>query len=137
MSESENTTIIRGIYDSFLKGDIPGLLGALDDGIEWHVPVIDNVPFSGSISGRANVEQFFKTLSDDQEPVKFDPREFIAQGDRVVVLGDYTWHVKSTDKNFGGDWAHVWSLRDGKPTSFKEYADTHAAALAHQKTMAA
>ena len=137
MSERDNTSIVKGIYDTFLKGDIPGLVDSFHDDIEWHLPEIENVPYSGSIKGRSNVEKFFQTLAEDQQVVNFDPREFIASGDRVVVLGDYTWHVIPTDKDFSGNWVHVWTVKEGKAVSFREYTDTYAVSIAHQKSMAA
>jgi hypothetical protein len=45
--------------------------------------------------------QFFVSLVDTQEVQHFDPREFIAQGDKVVALGHYAWLVKSTGREFG------------------------------------
>jgi len=56
--------------------------------------------------------QFFESLVDTQEVQHFDPREFIAQGDKVVALGHYAWLVKSTGREFGGDFAHVFTVHN-------------------------
>ena len=53
-------------------------------------------------------------------------REFVAQGDKVVVLGHYVWHVKATGKEWESDFVHALSVRDGKMTRFQEYTDTAA-----------
>ncbi len=61
----------------------------------------------------------------------FEPREFFAQDDTVVVLGHYRFRVKTTGIAYDTDWAMVWKLRDGKVVRFDIHDDsaTEAAAL--------
>jgi ketosteroid isomerase-like protein len=56
---------------------------------------------------------------DAQEVQHFEPREFIADGDKVVALGHYAWHVKATGREFGDDFAHVFTLCNGKVIRFQ------------------
>ena len=65
------------------------------------------------------------------------PREFVAQGDKVVSLGHYRWRVKSTGQEYSSDFAHVFTVSDGKITGFQEYTDTASAARAYQRSAAA
>lgn len=132
MSEKENTQLVMQAYDKFKAGDIPGLLDLFADDIEWVLDKVENVPFSGARRGKDQVEQFFSMLSESQHPLQFEPREFIAQDDRVVALGHYAWSVKPTDRTFESDWAEVFTVRNGKITSFREYADTAAAEAAYK-----
>jgi len=137
MSERENTAVVRRAYETFKGGDIPSLLDLFSDDISWQLPEIENVPFSGKRQGREQVGQFFATLADAQEVKRFEPREFIAEGDKVVALGHYGWRAKATGREYEGEWAHVWTVRDGKLAGFHEYTDTAAAARAYQKAQAA
>jgi ketosteroid isomerase-like protein len=88
---------------------------------------MENVSFSGGRNGRERVGGFFNDLADSQESVSFEPREFVAQGDKVIALGTYRWRVKKTGREYGGDWAHVFTVRDGKIAGFHEYMDSAAA----------
>jgi ketosteroid isomerase-like protein len=54
-------------------------------------------------------------------------------GDKVVALGHYAWRVKSTGREFGGDFAHVFTMYNGKVKRFHEYMDTAAASAAHRR----
>jgi ketosteroid isomerase-like protein len=45
---------------------------------------------------------------------RFETKEFIAPGDRVVVIGDGTEKVKATGRAVEFQFAHVFSVRDGK-----------------------
>ncbi|MGH9966379.1 MAG: nuclear transport factor 2 family protein [Pyrinomonadaceae bacterium] len=137
MSEQENTKLVQQIYENFKSGDIEALLNLLSNDIEWQLPEIENVPFAGKRRGQEQIGQFFESLVDTQEVQHFEPREFIADGDKVVALGHYAWLVRSTGRQFGGDFAHVFTVRDGKVARFHEYMDTAAAAAAHRKDRSA
>jgi uncharacterized protein len=133
----QNKEIVRQAYENFKSGNIESLLGQLSDTVEWQLAEIENVPFAGKRSGREEVGQFFSLLAEDQEVLQFEPQEFVAEGEKVVALGQYSWRVKSTGREYGGQWAHVFTIRDGKITGFNEYMDTAAAAAAHQKALTA
>ena len=136
MSE-QNKAIVKQAYENFKTGNIEALLNLMSDDIFWTLPEMENVPFSGKRTGRASVAEFFATVGASQESLRFEPREFIAEGDRVVSLGNYEWRVKATSREFSGDFAHVWTIRDGKAVAFHEYTDTAACADAYRKAMSA
>jgi uncharacterized protein len=132
MNEQENTRVVKQAYDRFKSGDIPGLMNLFSDDIEWILDRSEYVPFTGTRHGKSEVGQFFSSLGESQHPLQFEPQEFIAQGDKVVALGHYTWTVKQTDRIFESDWAEVFTVHDGKITRFREYADTAAAERAYK-----
>jgi hypothetical protein len=61
-----------------------------------------------------------------------EPPEFIAQGDRVLVVGFATGRVKATNRTFKDDWVFDVTVRDGKVTKIREYIDTQALARASE-----
>jgi ketosteroid isomerase-like protein len=132
MSQQENISLVKRCYDDFLKGDIQHLLSLFADDIEWELPAMENIPFSGKRQGRDQVAEFFKSLNDMQSAKQFEPREFIAQGDKVVVLGHYAWAVKSIGSQFESDWSHIFTIRDDKVTRFREFFDSHVAEAAYR-----
>jgi len=137
MSENTNTQIVQDAYQKFGTGDIPGLLTLLSENIEWTVPEIENAPFAGTSEGVQAVAEFFKELSAAEDITRFEPLEFIAQNNRVVVLGVSAVTVRETGRTYETEWVHVFSVRDGKITEFAEYFDNAAATRAFQKTAAA
>ena len=132
MSEQDTVEVVRRAYENFKAGDIGALMGQMSEDVDWRLPKIEGVPFSGERRGRGQVSEFFTTLADSQDSVSFEPREFVAQGDKVVALGSYSWGVKRTGREFGGEWAHVFTVRGGKVVGFQEYTDTGAVAGAYR-----
>jgi ketosteroid isomerase-like protein len=137
MSEQENIKLAEQAYANFKAGDIESLLSLFSDDIQWQLPDIDNVPFAGRRRGRSEVAGFFTTLADAQDGLEFEPAEFIAQGDKVVSLGRYRWRAKASGREYGAEWAHVFTVRGGKIVGFHEYTDTAAVASAFQKALTA
>ena len=132
MSDQDNTNVARKAYENFKTGNIEALLGQMSEDVDWRLPDIEGVPFAGARRGAGQVGEFFSTLADVQDVLSFEPREFVAQGDKVVALGTYRWRVKKNGREYGGDWAHVFTVRDGKIVAFHEYMDTAAAAGAYK-----
>jgi len=131
MNEQENTRLVQQAYQSVKTGDIQAFLNSLAGDIHWQLPEMENVPFAGEWQGRDQVGRFLNKVFEVQDIVEFEPEEFIAQGDKVVVLGRFTMRIKATGRDFGSNWAHVWTVRGGKVTRFYEYVDTSAVSRAH------
>ena len=127
MSEEENVRVVRDAYAAFLRGDLGALLLALSEDVEWRVPgPVQTLPFAGVYRGRRHVGEFFATLGATLEFESFEPSEFIAQGDRVVVLGRRRDRFRKTGRVAETDWAAVFTLRGRHIASYVVYEDTAA-----------
>lgn len=136
MNEQVNIELIHQVYDAFLKGDSQRLLSYMAQDIDWEEPQVPNIPFAGKRQGRDQVAEFFQMVDAAQQLRDFRPGEFIAQDDRVVVLGHYEWTVRANGADWGSDWVHIFTVRDGKITSCRELTDTHRVVEAYQSGQA-
>jgi len=133
MNEQQNVKLVQEAYAAFKRGDIASVLNAMADDVSWFLPgPKDVVPFVGQRRGRQQVAEFFSKMAELQDVEQFEPREFIAQGDIVVALGHYRWRVKATSRSFESDWAHAFTIRNGKVVNFHEYYDTNAGVEAYR-----
>jgi uncharacterized protein len=131
MNEQANTRLVQQAYQSIKAGDIQALLNSFVEDIEWELPEMENVPFAGKWQGHEGVRQFFSKVFEVQDVIEFEPKEYVAEGDRVVALGDFLMRIKATAREFGSKWAQVWTVKDGKVTRFYEYVDTAVVSRAH------
>lgn len=136
MSE-QNTAVVQQAYHNFKTGNIQALLDLLSNDVTWQLPEVEGVAIAGKRSTRDGVTEFFATLARDQDVIEFEPREFVAQGDKVISLGHYRWRVKDTGREFASDFVHVFTIREGKIVAFREHFDSAAIAAAYQKAMSA
>src|ERR671928_1191573 len=112
MSEQENIALVKRAYDNFKAGNIADILDSVTDDVDWQLPQMQGIGFSGARKGREAVAEFFAGVGGTQETLNFEPREFVAQGDKVVALGNYRWRVRSNGREYGSEWAHVFTFRD-------------------------
>ena len=113
MSDQANVAVVQQAYEAFGRGDIPGVLELLTDDVEWTMQGPSVIPFAGTYRGREGIEEFFTLLDETLEIEQFEPRKFVGQDD-TVVLGYERDVVKQTGRGFETEWAHVYTLRDGK-----------------------
>jgi hypothetical protein len=118
-----NKEIIAGLYRAFASGDIPALLGAFDEGIEWTEAA--GFPYGGTYVGApAIVENVFLKLATEWEGYSAVPSEFVADGETVVALGRYSGKYRASGREMSVPFAHVWTLRGGRIVSFVQHTDT-------------
>ncbi|MPW23444.1 ketosteroid isomerase [Paraburkholderia sp. CNPSo 3157] len=134
MSVQENVLLVQRAYDAFSKGDIEGVLITLAENVDWFIPgSTEIIPFAGRRHGPQEVGEFFSALAATQTAERFEPLDFIADQDKVVVLGVQRWRVASTGVTYEDEWAHVFTIENGRITKFTEYHDTAAEAAAHRR----
>jgi uncharacterized protein len=117
MSEP-NAQIIRKAYEDFANGNIVAVFSAFDAAITWHVP--GHSPLSGDYKGHDQIEGFFhRTMELSGGAFSIDVHNVIADGDLVVVLATVNAQRNGVAASFPE--VHVWRLRNGKATEFREY----------------
>jgi ketosteroid isomerase-like protein len=136
MNLQENTNIVQQAYDNYKNGNLPALLNLVAENVSWELPEMEGVAVAGTRRGRDGVADFFSQLAATQEVVSFEPAEFIAQGNKVVSLGRYTFTVKVSGGQFTSDFAHVFTIENGRITRFQEFTDTLAVANAYRQQAA-
>ena len=121
----ESVEVIRELYDSFGRGDVPAALGQMDQQIEWREAenfiYADRNPYMGP---QAVLEGVFMRLGSEWEGFTVTPEEWLDAGNHVVVLGTYTGKHRESGREVRAQFAHVWGVREGKVVSFQQYTDT-------------
>ncbi len=125
-----NTTTARNLYDAFAKGDVPTVLGGLASDIRWVEAA--GGPYGGVSHGPMEVlANVFMKLGGEWDGFAAIPHQYVAEGDMVVALGNYSGTFKATGKSFTAPFAHVWTFQDGKAIAFQQHTDT----VAHREPM--
>src|SRR5262245_8249336 len=126
VSEPENLAVVRSVYAAFGRGDLESLLARLDPQVVWRTPGPPDLPTAGLRRGVAEVRDFFGVLLNAFDIQDFRPAEFLAQGDKVVVLGTSREGPKGTGRLVDFRWVHIFTVRAGKIAEFEEPADVSA-----------
>ncbi|HEY7911992.1 MAG TPA: nuclear transport factor 2 family protein [Blastocatellia bacterium] len=136
----ENVAIIRGMYEAFARGDVAAVLSALSPKVEWHEA--DNFIYADGnpyIGPDAVLEGVFKRLAVEWEGFAVEPAGILDAGDTVVAYGYYTGRYRKTGEAVRAQFAHMFTLENGKLAKFQQYTDTaqFARAVGDSQTKAA
>ena len=118
-----NSEIIEGAYASFATGDVPAALGVMADDIHW--VEADGFPLAGTYVGpQAVLEGVFMRLGEIGDEFTVLPEQFVAEGDTVVAIGNYTWKHTSSGEPAAVKMVHVWTMDGGNAVAFQQHVDT-------------
>ena len=125
-----NIQLVQKVYEKFMGADLPGLLSLVSEDSRWDHRGPEGVPINRLYEGRDDVANFLTELGESQEVQEFEPREFFADGDRVVAIGFHRFRVNATGKVWESDWAHLFTIRDNLVAEWRPIHDMGAEAAA-------
>src|ERR1700722_16636213 len=131
MSTQENVLIVKDFFAALGRRDKQGLQALSAEDIEWIIPGED-WPLAGTHRGHAGLENLLEKANETVETSYPKPPEFVAQGDRVLVVGFATGRIKATNRTFEDHWVFAITVRNGKLTNFREYIDPETLARASE-----
>ena len=130
MSVQESVQTVKDFFAA-MGGDKQRLLALSAEDIEWIIPG-EGWPLAGTHRGHAGLENLLQKANETVETSYPEPPEFIAQGDRVLVVGFATGRIKATNRTFEDRLVFAITVRNGKLTNIREYIDTQALARASE-----
>jgi ketosteroid isomerase-like protein len=131
MSAQENVQIVKNAFAAMGGVNKQGLLALTAEDIEWIIPG-EGWPLAGTHRGHAGLKDLLQKVSETVEFSYPEPPEFVAQGDRVLVVGVSKGKVKATNKTFEDHFVFAITVRNGKLTNVREYIDTQSMVLASE-----
>ena len=115
MSIEKNVQIVKDFFAAIGRHDEQGLLALGAEDIEWIIPGED-WPLAGTYRGHAELAIVLQKAYRRGGNTYPKPPEFVAQGDRVLVIGVATGKINATNKTFEDEWVFDITVRNGKLT---------------------
>lgn len=102
MSTQENVQTVKNFFAAMGRGDKPGLLALSAADIEWIIPGKD-WPLAGTHRGHQGLADLLQKAYEMETSFPESP-EFVARGDRVLVVGFARGRIKATNRTWEDDW---------------------------------
>lgn len=119
---------VQQCYAEFGKGNAQGVLNLLTDDVVWTDPGYPEIPYAGKRQGKNEVMNFFIEMSKTIEFTRFEPQQFMNDGNSVVVKGFFTGKSIATGKTFESEWVMIWEVIGEKVKNYQAYIDTNKVA---------
>jgi ketosteroid isomerase-like protein len=121
-----NVSIVRSVYENFMRGDFPAVVSCLDPKVEWVENEEEFLPHRGTHVGPdAVVQGVFAKIPEHFSDFAVIPETMHDAGDVVVVEG----RVKGTTvggRTLDAPVVWVWTVRDGRVVRNVSAHDTDA-----------
>ena len=115
MTEQPNATLLRGLLEAFMTGDVAGEERAFADDITWHAPGTNR--FSGRFEGRAAVISRLDEMQEAGIVSRFDVHDVVANDEHAIALVHQ--HLEVADgRRYDQQQVQVAHLSDGKIVEF-------------------
>lgn len=123
---SAAVTIVRQVYEAFGRADVSSILEYVANDVDWEFVGSPGLPYAGRRRNRKEVADFFAAVAGADQIHAFEPREFIEANEHVTVLGWESSTALDTGKKFESEWAHVFTVKQGKITRWRGFFNTAA-----------
>ncbi len=131
MSQQDNLSVVKEIYDAVARGDVAAILDRVSDDADWAAEAVGKTaPWHGPRAGKDGVASFFSDLATSIEISAFTPHSFTAGEHDVHLLVDWTIRPITAGREVSMTMHHYWRLRDGQVTYFRGSEDTELTAQA-------
>jgi ketosteroid isomerase-like protein len=129
MSTDANLATLRNAYQRWhvsKAGSVDHWLDLMTDDVQFHSLAAGTIEmqFTRPSCCKDEVKHYFAGLTSEWEMIYYRVDEYIAQGDRVVALGEISFKHKKTGKTLVTPKADFHKFRAGKICEFFEFYDT-------------
>ncbi len=115
MEEHPNSTLMRGLFESFAAGDVAAMETAFDEDVTWHAPGTNR--FSGQFRGRPAAMQRLAEMREAGLSTTFDVHDVVANDEHAVALAHL--HLEVADgRRYDQPQVQVAHIRDGRIVEF-------------------
>lgn len=132
MDDSSNPrAVVEALYSAFADGDEERMRALLADDLRWR-QAAQAVPAAGADREGADalIEQVVRPLTAEWDDFVEEIDELFATETRVTATGTYRGVFRLTGRRLTAEFCHLWTVEDGRITTFRQYTDTAAFATA-------
>jgi len=134
LSDPNNMNVIDDLYQAFATGNMPTVLGLMDENVVWNEAesnsLSDGNPYIGPKAVLNGVFARIGGLYESFAATDVELHEM--SNNKVLATLRYKIKAKNEVEEFDVQVAHLWTLTDGKITAFQQYADTKKLANAEE-----
>lgn len=120
-----NVKLIQSVYEAFGRGDAVFIASKVRADARWDFNVThSDVPWHVPVTGPAEVPKFLGALVGNVDMEAFEPKQFIAMGDEVIVHIRLAYTVKRNKQRVDEEQLHWWTVREGAIARLRHFEDT-------------
>jgi ketosteroid isomerase-like protein/nitrite reductase/ring-hydroxylating ferredoxin subunit len=120
-TEQSNKNIIARFLEEFSSGAVDSTMALMTEDATWWVA--GTMPISGTYDKPAFTRLLSGVLETCTGPIRITPKSYVAEGAQVAVEAESYTQTRS-GRTYNNLYHFLFTIRDGKIASVKEYLDT-------------
>lgn len=127
MTQGSPVEVIRALYATVEDADHAGMRELLASDLRWR-QAGSVVPAAGAqvVGADALTERVLEPIERTWDGFTEKVDELTAMRETVVATGAYHGRHRETGRELHAEFCHVWQVRDGVASGFRQYTDTAA-----------
>ena len=114
-------SVVEKMFSAFSSGDVDKFVGTVSDDTIWVYHGTQIIP-AGTFEKKEGVRTFFTNILERTEMIKFEPQQYIVEGNMVVVLGEEHQRVKRSGRELKQKWVQIYTVENDLITKMEEFA---------------
>ena len=112
---------VEKMFAAFGNGHVEKFLETVSPDTIWIYHGTQVIP-KGVYEGKEGARRFITNILNNTQIINFEPRQYICEGDTVVVLGREHQQIKRSGKELKQEWVQVYTVKDNLITRMEEFA---------------
>lgn len=113
--------VIKKMFSAFAEANVDKILETVSENSVWIYHGTQIIP-KGQFEGKEGAKTFFTNILNRTEILSFEPRQYIVEGNVVVVLGSEHQRVKRSGKELKQQWVQIYTVENNLITRMEEFA---------------
>lgn len=113
--------VVEKMFRAFAQGNVDNILETVSNDSVWIYHGTQIIPKS-RFQGKEEVGTFFFNILNYTEILHFEPKQYIVQGNMVVVWGNEHQRVKKSGKELKQERAQIYTVKNNLITRMEEFA---------------
>lgn len=114
-------TVVEKMFDAFARGDVEGFVETVSDDTIWIYHGTQIIP-KGRFEGKDGVRSFASNILERTDIIRFEPQQYIVDGNRVAVLGEEHQRVRRSGRELKQKWVQIYTVENGLISRMEEFA---------------
>ncbi|MGM1430003.1 nuclear transport factor 2 family protein [Sphingobacterium lactis] len=120
-------TILTSFLTHLQNRDLVNLVNLFADNVKWTIPGNEKeIKWLGSRTMKIEIEDFFKMLWKETEPISAEIHKVLFDNDDVIIKGSFTTKMLATEKKVTSIFFIHFMINDGKITEYTLLEDSYA-----------
>ena len=121
--KNQPITIVQEMFSAFGTGDLERFKKTVSEDTVLTYHGTHKIP-KATFQGKEGAARFINTILTTTEIIKFEPQQFVTEGNTVVVIGEEHQKVKRTGEELKQRWVQVYTVENNLITRMEEFATT-------------